>query len=419
MKLQHKINIRFLAITILVFSIAGFLFYSILGRVVHQNIDEMLQSRKEILIRYLTNHQLQDSVYQSPDNAFVIQQYQGQNLFQYNDTLIYTKTDKEIIPFRKLSFSITTNGKTYKIVLVQSLLESDDLIEVVFYFMLALFVILFVVLFALNYSLSFSIWKPFYNMLNTLKAFKIGKTQETHFPKTGTFEFDILNETLNGLTQKLQTDFINLKEFTENASHEIQTPLAIIKSKLEMSLHDPLLPENHRNYIHSAYESAIRLSKLNEALLLLSKIENRQFVEETNIDLTLLVKEKLNQIEELVELKNIKVSLDLNSSFEIKMNPYLAEILINNLLGNALKHNIRNGEIRITAERHLLTFSNTGKPLTIEPEKLFKRFVKQSASSESTGLGLAIAFEISSIYHLSLQYKYQNGYHTLSLFGNL
>ena len=239
-----------------------------------------------------------------------------------------------------------------------------------------------------------------------------------YFAKTNTYEFDVLNDTLNDLTKKIQDDFVNLKEFTENASHEIQTPLAIIKSKLELSLHDPLLPENQRTHIHLAYESAIRLSKLNEALLLLSKIENRQFTEETDVDLAGLINERIAQVEDLTGFRNIIVFLDLTAPFQVKMNRYLAEILVNNLLGNAIKHNVTNGEIRVSGDQHKLSISNTGLPLTIEPSKLFKRFVKQSVNNESTGLGLAIAKEICVTHHLLLEYSYHNQFHTLTITFN-
>ncbi len=418
MKLQYKISLRFLIVTIIAFVIAGVLFYFVLNMVVHQNMDEMLQSRKSGIIKYLQNHTFNDSIYESPDKGFTIQQYAGNKYLQFSDTLIYEAGDREYTPCRKLSFIADMHGKTYKIIIIQSLLETEDLIEVVFYFMLGLFVLLVLVLFVINYKLSYAIWKPFYGTLSKLKSFKIGETKDTSFSRTGTYEFDILNETLNGLTQKLQTDFVNLKQFTENASHEIQTPLAIIKSRLEMTLHDPLLQENHRKFIHAAYESANRLSKLNEALLLLSKIENRQFLDYEIIDFKKMIEERLNQTQELFDLKNIKATIDMQLSFHVKMSPYLAEILVNNLLSNALKHNISNGEVKITGDEHFLSISNTGTPLAIDSEKLFKRFMKQSASSESTGLGLAIAYEICNLYHFTLQYNYQSGFHTLLLSEN-
>jgi signal transduction histidine kinase len=157
------------------------------------------------------------------------------------------------------------------------------------------------------------------------------------------------------------------------------------------------------------------LSKINQALLLLAKIENQQFPEVTEINLCELVKQRLEFLEELIDFKKIKIILNLEHPFIVKMNAYLAEILVNNLLSNAIKHNIENGQILLISFPEKLIISNTGKPLTIVPEKLFQRFVKHNSGNDSTGLGLAIASEICIRSNLVLQYSYENGYHKLKI----
>ena len=251
--------------------------------------------------------------------------------------------------------------------------------------------------------------------LEKLKSFKIGESQEIYLPKTDTEEFDILNQTLNDMTAKLQADYINLKEFTENASHEIQTPLAVIKSKLEKTLHNDSLAEIHRESVYTAYEAAIRLSKLNEALLLLSKIENRQFLKEKEVDLCSIITGWTSELDELIKLKNIQVFVSNPKAYFVKMNPNLATILVNNLAGNCLKHCPPGGFIRVDYTDGSIEFSNPGQPITIPVDKLFKRFSKQSTGSESTGLGLAIAKEICNRYHFGLDYEYREGNHTFIL----
>ena len=248
-----------------------------------------------------------------------------------------------------------------------------------------------------------------------MKVYKIGETKSLHFDKSKIYEFDQMNLVLSEMIRKLEADFINLKDFTENAAHEMQTPLAVIKSKLEMILQDKSLSAGGYAEIGKAFESASKLSKLNESLLLLSKIENQQFVEETDTDLSKLINQQLASIEELIILKKITVIEDLKTPFKVRINPYLAEILVNNLLSNALKHNYEGGKIIISSSSKQITFSNSGKPITIDPEKLFERFVKQNSGSDSTGLGLAIAFEICKNYNLTLHYSYQNEFHNIRL----
>ena len=217
------------------------------------------------------------------------------------------------------------------------------------------------------------------------------------------------------MMQKITSDFVILKEFTENASHEMQTPLAIIKSKLEHVMQDKTLTDRQHHQIKSAFESAIRLSKLNEGMLLLSRIENQQFVGKEEIDFCRLIQSKVEYLQELFDLKKVEVKLHLEDVVTISIHPMLADVLVNNLLSNAMKHNFENGRIIITAHQGALTFSNTGRCEAIDVDMLFKRFAKQSVSGESNGLGLSIADEICKTNHLQLNYYYQNEMHHFSL----
>ncbi|HEY3389322.1 MAG TPA: HAMP domain-containing sensor histidine kinase [Prolixibacteraceae bacterium] len=416
MRLQNKINIRFLLVTFIVFAVAGVAFYFALSRVVDQNIREMLNSRKANIVQYL-KHNTTDSVFQvSPDHTIFIRQIaKTEKRRVISDTLAFDLDEKQLIPFRKMVFTTSVNDKYFEVTILQSLLESEDLQEIIFYFMVTLFVLIFFALYIFNKWLSDKAWKPFFNSLSLLNSWKISDKRLVRFDQTGISEFDQLNRTLEAMIQKMQTDFTNLKEFTENASHEIQTPLAIIKSKLELLLNDHALSDLQHLRLHDAFETVIRLSKLNEALLLLSKIENRQFVEKDEIDFCKLITSRLEYLEELFALKQIELSVQLDVPVIISIHPTLADILINNLLSNALKHNFIHGKIIIYAGINEITFSNTGKPMTIDPAKLFKRFVKYSASEESTGLGLAIADEICTANHLRLKYTYQNDLHNFIL----
>ena len=412
MKLQTKINIRFLTVTFLVFSVAGVLFYFALGRVVDQNIREMLESRKAyITLELQQNKSLSDSL-ESPDHSIFIKRAEKNEEYKrFSDTLAYDQEEKELIPFRKMTFSAHSGDQHYQVVLLQSLLESEDLQMVIVSFMTGLFGIVLLALFFLNRWLSNKAWNPFFKSLSVLSNWKIGENQAVSFEPTGISEFDQLNSTLENMMQKIQVDFVNLKEFTENASHEIQTPLAIIKSKLEMVLQDKTLNDQQHQRIHAAFESANRLSKLNEALLLLSKIENQQFVETAEIDICQLIQSRLEYLEELFALKQIDVSVHLEQKVVFVLNPLLADILINNLLSNALRHNIEKGKITVVSENQEITISNTGKEDEMDVSRLFRRFAKQTTASDSNGLGLAIANEICNNYNLQLSYCHSQEMH--------
>jgi len=416
MKLQTKINIRFLTVTFLVFSVAGVLFYFALGRVVDQNIREMLKSRKAYITQNLQQNPPTTDSLESPDHSIFIKRIgKSKEYTHFSDTMAYDQEEKELIPFREMTFSVHSGDRHYEVVLLQSLLESEDLQMVIFSFMTLLFGLVLLALFFLNRWLSSKAWNPFFKSLSVLNSWKIGENQTVNFDRTGISEFDQLNSTLGNMMQKIQADFVNLKEFTENASHEIQTPLAIIKSKLEMVLQDKTLNDQHYQRIRAAFESAIRLSKLNEALLLLSKIENRQFVDTSEIDICQLIQSRLEYLEELFELKQIEVSVQLDQKVVFILNPLLAEILINNLLSNALRHNFEKGQLIISSENQAITISNTGEGSQMDVSRLFRRFSKQTTASESNGLGLAIADEICKNYSLQLSYLYLNGMHCMTI----
>ena len=414
MKLQTKINYRFLSLLLIVFLVAGVVLYFVLGLEVNRSFDNSLRDRSKSFKESLSLNSSIDLINNNQDKSIIItpvKQRYTDKIFK--DTLIADRSETDLDNYRKMTFGVESNGRQYMVSLLLSKYETEDLVELIFYFMLALFAFIVLILFFLNRWLSSSLWTPFYKTLDQLNTFQLDRKDEVLAGHTDVYEFEQLNLSLNSMMQKIQTDYNNLKEFTENASHEIQTPIAIIKSKLENVLQDKTLESKQYEQIRLVYESASRLSKLNEALLLLSKIENQQFPDITDIDLCELIKQRLEFIEELIEFKNIEIIINSQQPFIVKVNAYLAEILINNLLGNAVKHNVERGQIIISSSMDQFMISNTGSPLTILPEKLFQRFTKQNAGNESTGLGLAIASEICSISGLKLTYHYQDGMHDL------
>jgi len=418
MNLVNKINFRFFFLLVVVFTVAGVALYFAMGYVVNDNIDEILENRALKASQSLIRNPKEGSYGVSPDQSIEIDYISPRPSSRvFTDTTIYDPNDRESIECRKLTLTTKVNDRYYKIQIILSRLETEDLIQVVFYFMISLFGCIVIVLFFLNKRLSAGLWSPFFNTLSQLKNFKAGQKNEIVFEGCDVSEFSDLNSVLTDMISKIQSDFSNLKEFTENASHELQTPLAVIKTKLETVLQSKSLPGECHLQIQIAYHTVFRMSKLNEALLLLSKIENRQFPEESEINLSDLVSEKIADIEDMLSLRKISLTKNFNASFNIKMNLYLAEILINNLLSNAVRHNVDNGQIIISSSGEKITFSNTGQPLTTDPDKIFERFVRQTRAHESNGLGLSIAYEICKIYKLDLHYDNNNGMHNFILSG--
>ena len=416
MKLVNKINLRFLTLLLLVFSLSGIAFYFVLGIIVDKNIDETLSSRAEKVRQTLLIQPDTGLIVLAPDQGVQVDPVDLQQpIREFSDTMVFNQKDNEYLECRKLNLITEADGRYYRIQITISRLETEDMVQLIFYFMLTLFALIVILLFLLNHWSSSSAWNPFFNTLEQLRHFKPGQKREIKFPDTTVNEFNQMNGVLADLIRKTETDFKNLKEFTENASHEMQTPVAVIQAKLETVLQDNLLAGKQRDRLMDAYRTASRLSKLNEALLLLSKIENRQFADESEINLCDITRVSIASVEEMLSMKRLTITLNIETPLVVSLNPYLADLLINNLLNNAIKHNFEKGKIHIRSTHDQIIFANTGKPLSIASDKIFHRFVKDPALNESTGLGLAIANEICKNHALTLEYSYSDAMHYFTL----
>jgi len=234
-------------------------------------------------------------------------------------------------------------------------------------------------------------------------------------PSTTINEFAELIEAVEQMTQKAKKDYQEIKSFTENASHEIQTPLAIIASKIELLSQSDNLKEDQMHTIQSIAETTNRLAKLNQSLILLTKIDNRQFGATTPVDVSRMVLQILYNYEELFLSRSIQIKQQIDPGVKQTMNEALAEILIINLLTNSFRHNVENGSVTVILQDKYLSISNTGNAISTLPELLFERFRKEAVSSESMGLGLSIVKKICDIYHFKVTYQYQNLLHTITI----
>lgn len=331
------------------------------------------------------------------------------------DSLIYNFVDNDYTVYRLISFTCVYQNENYIITVGESRLESDDFTIIVLLFLLIFILAFFSVLFLITRTVSKKIWLPFNDTLVKLKSFDIAAHNKINFEKSGITEFEELNDSLNKMTAKIYSDYDSLKQFSENASHEISTPLSVIRSKTEILLQSENFSEIQMQQLQRINEAISRLSKLNTALLTLTKIENRQFAETEKIELAPFIQKKLSVLLDLTEEKNITVSADIPENIFIEMNPLLSDILFENLINNAIKHNMVNGFINIKVLPNKFSISNPGAVLQYETEKLFHRFIKNNPSSDSLGLGLAMVKQICSIYNFTIVYSYNANIHSIVL----
>lgn len=416
MKLLTKYNRVNVIATLIVLLFSATCYYFVLRRVLIHQLDKDLKVEEKEIKDFIkeNNHLPEPTDYKDEQEEFI--STDDKNVKRnFSNVNIFNKEHDEIFSYRQLEFPAVVAGKNFKIQVRKSQAETDDLIELILKITLGMVLILLVTLFLINRFFLNKLWRPFNATLQQMKKFNLSGKENVQLQQSTITEFTELNSAVTIMTKRVSQDYDEIKNFTENASHEIQTPLAIIKSKLELLSQSEALKEEQMNTIQSIYEASNRLSKLNQSLILLTKIDNQQFHENEKIDISLLINNHLNNYEELIAAKSISLKKNIEENIQLTMNEALAEILISNLITNAIKHNIEKGSINITLTPYALIIENSGQALDSDPMEMFERFKKDKVSSESLGLGLSIVKKICDRYGFTIQYNYADLLHTTTI----
>lgn len=413
MKLISKTILYYILISLPLLFIAGFCSYYLISNELRDGTDEALWKEKLNAERQIILLREPQTLYLSIDSLSVISPVStNESGYVFLETIIFDKLEKEDINFRILRSFFKFKNQNYLITVAKPTLEQDELMEGLFSAFALMIVFLLLAFFVVNWLLSKTLWKPFYKTLEQLNLYDIKNNSVTHFQSSSTKEFKQLNDSLNQMTDKIYADYLQQKEFTENASHEMQTPLAVIKANIGLLMQSPNLKEEEMNNIQAIDNTIKKLVSLNKALLLLSKIENHQFTEESPISMMETIQKVTDNYQDLMASKNISYLLHVKSDTKLICNQALADILVTNLVQNAIRHNQENGQISIELHEKQLIISNTGESLKIKQEELFERFKKNDASKESLGLGLSIVKSICNTCHFEIEYKFIKEFHT-------
>ena len=319
--------------------------------------------------------------------------------------------------FKKLSRYHELGAKKYLLTTYVSDEEINHLILKVFITEALLLLALFMAILYINRRTAGRLWQPFHHTMDKLNSYDIQTHKAFELPaQTGVREFDELNGAVVSLLHKVNQAYINQRQFVENASHEIQTPLAIIRSKLELLINQPLLNAEMAGPLADISDANERLSQLNKNLLLLAKIENRQFPSTTPVNMSVLLQQALNTYR--LHAEDRFPSLETSIAPEVILHAHqpLLEVLVHNLVRNAVMHNIPCGYIRVSLDSGCLLLTNSGEAPVGEPVELFERFRKGREDVKSTGLGLAIVKQICQLYDYRVEYVYANQAHTITVY---
>jgi signal transduction histidine kinase len=417
MKLVTKTILLYLLISIPTLFFASWLSYKTIKSEIAEDELESIQRERLLIKELIDQNQIKDFTLLSVDRLSTIEvtNHVLKPSEFVKDTLLFDRSENEFIEYKLYVSFIQKEHHSYKVTLAKNQQITSEFFENLMFTISWILLLLVLVFFLVNWIISKVIWKPFFRTLNKLEGYSIQDHRDEYFEESTTTEFHQLNRALTEMTNTIYKTYQEQKEFTENASHEMQTPLAILSGNVDMLLQSPNLNENDMLHIERIERSIQKLSSLNKTLLLLAKIENKQFLDRKKINFNQLVDQSILQFEDYIQSKEISIEKEIPEDFEIELDVSLAEILINNLLQNAIRHNELGGKIILYAINNTFSISNTGPTIDFEQSELFTRFKKSSVSTDSTGLGLSIVKSIANTYGFSVDYSFENALHSFIL----
>lgn len=335
---------------------------------------------------------------------------------RYSDSKAYIPAMDEETPVRVLrTIFQDAQDQHYELAVATPTIEKDDLQEAIFTWIVWLYAILLCSMVLINGWVLWRSLRPLYVLLRWLDNYQIGQENPPLENPTRITEFGKLTEAVKRSAERSGQLFEEQKQFIGNASHEMQTPLAVCRNRLEMLASDSDLSERQLGEVLGVLQTLEEITRMNRTLLLLSKIDNGQFPENTEVCLNNLLLNHLDAYAEIYGHRHIRLTLEEPGQMVVAMNESLAEILVTNLLKNAYLHNVNDGEIHIRITSRSMRVANTGEPLPFDEADLFKRFRQGGRREESTGLGLALVASICKRYGLRIVYAYTGGEHCFTL----
>lgn len=422
MKLFHRVILTLALGLLPVMALWSVLFYYGMVNEINDEADDALGEYAMLIMRRVLAGEPLPAPNNGSNNSYSITPVDEEYLrnhppIKYYDEMVYIPEKEETEPARVLrTFFCDAEGQNYEIQVATPTFERSDLLETVAWNIGALYLVLMLTIFIVVSLVYYLNMRPLYRLLQWLDSYTPGAKKSAVPTDTSVVEFRKLSEAAQRATDRTEKLFEQQKQFIGNASHELQTPLAILGNRLEWLVNDTAPSEQQLGEMLKMRQSLARLVRLNKTLLLLSKIENGQFPESTDVDITAIVRESLEVYGEIYEEKNIAQSVELPQGFVVRMNESLASTLVNNLLKNSYVHNVEGGTVKVSIEKDTLVVANSGTEV-LDPSRIFERFYHKG-NSDSTGLGLALVSSIARNCNLTVGYKFTEGMHNFSICFN-
>lgn len=415
MRLLDKYNRTSLITTITVILITGVIYYFAISYFLTTQVDKDLMVEENEIFDYVRLNDRLPQVFKSDDLKIQFEAVgPDENITrQFFDTQYFDEHDQEQESGRRLISSVKVGTQDYRIEITVSKVETEYLIRVIFLITLGVVFILLLVLLLVNRVLMRNLWQPFYAMLQQIKQFNLADQRTISPLNTRIDEFNDMNREVTAMSQRATQEYRTLKNFVENASHELMTPVAVINSKLDNLAQDTGLTDQQGKLISEIYDTLGKLTRLNKSMLLLSRIENKLIPDAEEIEIAEALNEKLAEFNELLAARGIIGKVYLHPCC-VKINRDLLTIMLNNLISNAIRHNRPGGKLVVRLSESILEIANTGAETPLETNSIFQRFNK-SPESEGTGLGLTLVKEICESCGFQLNYAWRDEMHSFSV----
>ena len=420
MKLFHLVLWRLSLALVVVFTVWAWLFYLAIIEEVNDEVDDSLEDYSEqLIVRALLGEEMPDTSNGSNNQYYlyeVSKEYAAAYpQITYRDEMVYITEKREEEPARVLiTIFRAPNDRYMELVVYTPTIEKMDLQRAILGWIVFLYVLLLLVILLITAWVYRRNMKPLYRLLGWLDRYQLGHPNEPLDNKTTITEFHHLNETVTEFAGRNEKLFEQQKQFIGNASHEMQTPLAICRNRLEMLMEDENLSERQLEELMKTHRTLENLTRMNRSLLLLCKIENGQYMDKYPVCLNELLKHYIDDYQEVYAYRKIRVEMRLDESFCVEMNDSLATVLVTNLLKNAFVHNVEEGLIRLETDGQALVIRNTGGE-ALDGKRIFERFYQGKKKEGSTGLGLALVDTICKMSQLHIRYFYENGLHCFEI----
>ena len=416
MQFIYRIALRLTAVLLPLMAVWGALFYFTMVDEIRDEADDALEDYSAMIISRILAGEALPQENDGSNNSFEVHAVDSDYAathphLSYRDENIYIPDKREKEPARVItSIFHDAAGNYYELTVTTPTFEKADLFEAVLGWIVVLYVALLVIVLTITMIIFRRGLQPLYDLLHWLDAYRPGGRPERVPNNTDVEEFRRLNVALQQAVDRSEELFERQSQFIGNASHELQTPLAIIGNRVEWLLDSQTITEEEAGELFKIKRTLARAVRLNKTLLLLTKIDNGQFPESVEVDLVQIIQDSLESYGDIYAAREVSISQSLPAEFKVEMNESLAATLITNLIKNAYVHSSNGGEVHISIAGRTLTISNAGEE-SLDKEYIFDRFYQGSRKEGSTGLGLALVAAVCRYYNLRLEYKFENSKH--------